>query len=398
MPWTSSGRASSAPPSAVSPGGAWPRPRSTTSPARPASAGPRSTGSSPVAATPCSTPSWAPRSSGSSGRCPAGWRRPPRSRTSSSPASTSRGGASSGILRCSTCSPTSRRSCCRSWRSTASTASCGRSATSPPRTSASGSHPTTSCGPRIGSRVSSSPMSARPPPTSIWPTRRPSAAWSGRSSCPGSSRPPTESATEGGSHIMATSYEDMIGRSEINDLEAILSVSNTDVDAAVSAVGDNSDAIFTWDYEKGARPKLTRLYEKAKTAMWNGETDLPWDTDVDQEQVVLANAGGNINPESGVDLAGTPFAKWNEKDWLQFGIESQNWTLSQFMHGEQGALVCTAKIVETVPWIDAKYYASTQVMDEARHVEVFAKYLDTKLTGHYPINAHLKMLLDDIIG
>src|SRR3546814_7676250 len=71
--------------------------------------------------------------------------------------------------------------------------------------------------------------------------------------------------------------------------------------------------------------------------------------------------------------------------------------LSQFMHGEQGALVCTAKIVETVPWIDAKYYASTQVMDEARHVEVFAKYLDTKLEGHSPINAHLTMLLDDII-
>jgi hypothetical protein len=76
----------------------------------------------------------------------------------------------------------------------------------------------------------------------------------------------------------------------------------------------------------------------------------------------------------------------------------QNWSLSQFMHGEQGALICTAKIVETVPWIDAKYYAATQVVDEARHVEVFAKYLDTKLTGYYPINAHLKLLLDDIIS
>src|SRR5205807_983003 len=67
------------------------------------------------------------------------------------------------------------------------------------------------------------------------------------------------------------------------------------------------------------------------------------------------------------------------------------------MHGEQGALICTAKIVESVPWVDAKYYASTQVMDEARHVEVFAKYLDEKLSGHYPINAHLGLLLDDII-
>jgi hypothetical protein len=68
------------------------------------------------------------------------------------------------------------------------------------------------------------------------------------------------------------------------------------------------------------------------------------------------------------------------------------------MHGEQGALLCTAKIVETVPWIDAKYYASTQVMDEARHVEVFAKYLDTKLDGFYPVNGHLRLLLDDIIS
>ena len=192
--------------------------------------------------------------------------------------------------------------------------------------------------------------------------------------------------------------QSIIGRDEINDLEAILAVSNTDIHATISTVKDNADAIFTWDYEKGARPKLNRLYEKAKTSMWNGETDLPWDTVVDQEQVVMANAGGNIGPESGIDISGTPMAKWTEKEWIQFGVESQNWTLSQFMHGEQGALVCTAKIVETVPWIDAKYYASTQVMDEARHVEVFAKYLDTKLTGHYPVNAHLKMLLDDIIG
>ena len=99
-----------------------------------------------------------------------------------------------------------------------------------------------------------------------------------------------------------------------------------------------------------------------------------------------------------MDLKGTPFESWGEDEWVQLGIEGQNWSLSQFMHGEQGALICTAQIVETVPWIDAKYYAATQVMDEARHVEVFAKYLDTKLSGHYPVNAHLRMLLDDIIS
>src|SRR6476646_8001050 len=186
-----------------------------------------------------------------------------------------------------------------------------------------------------------------------------------------------------------SSTEEIIGRADVNDLEAILSITNSDVDEALHAVADNADAIFTWDYEKGARPALNKLYEKAKTSQWNGETDLPWDTDVDIEKVM---ANSPIDPATDpVMIAaaqpGAPLANWSQKEWDQLKLEGQNWTMSQFMHGEQGALLCTAKIVETVPWIDAKYYASTQVMDEARHVEVFAKYLDTKLTGHYPINA-----------
>src|SRR6476661_6665808 len=195
--------------------------------------------------------------------------------------------------------------------------------------------------------------------------------------------------------------EQLIGRGEVDDLEAILSIANTDVDEVIHAVKDNAEAIFTWDYEKGARPALNKLYEKAKTSQWNGETDLPWDTVVDVEQTVINDFLQNNGTGTGMsdfDVTGTPFEKWSDAQWLELGVESNNWTLSQFMHGEQGALVCTAKIVETVPWIDAKYYAATQVMDEARHVEVFAKYLDTKLDGHYPLNVHLGLLLDDIIA
>src|SRR5437660_10596462 len=196
-----------------------------------------------------------------------------------------------------------------------------------------------------------------------------------------------------------TSNQEILGRDEINDLEAILSVTNKDVGARSHAVGANIDAVFTWDYER-SRPALVKLYEKAKTSQWNVTTDLDWSTPVDQEALAL----NEMNREDvkffgdAVDLAGTPFAKWTEKEWVELAIEGQNWTLSQFMHGEQGALLCTARIVETVPWIDAKYYAATQVVDEARHVEVFAKYLDEKLSGHYPINAHLELLLDDILA
>jgi P-aminobenzoate N-oxygenase AurF len=192
--------------------------------------------------------------------------------------------------------------------------------------------------------------------------------------------------------------DQLIGRDEVNDLTAILSVVNRDADATDHTVESQFDTFFTWNYDKGARHRLDRLYEKAKTAQWNGATDLPWDTEVDQEKVVEANRALMGANGLDIDVTGTPFEHWTDKQWLELGCQSQNWTLSQFLHGEQGALLCTARIVETVPWIDAKYYAATQVMDEARHVEVFGRYLNEKLSGHYPVNAHLGMLLDDIIA
>ena len=192
------------------------------------------------------------------------------------------------------------------------------------------------------------------------------------------------------------STQDMIGRADINDVDAILAITNTDVDEVLHAVEANAEAIFTWDYDR-SRASLSKLYEKAKTSQWNAN-DLPWDTPVNQVEVAQANRVQNDAIFQGFDLTGTPVESWGEDDWVRHSVESQNWTLSQFLHGEQGALICTAQIVETVPWIDAKYYAATQVMDEARHVEVFAKYLDEKLSGHYPINAHLRLLLDDIIN
>ena len=189
----------------------------------------------------------------------------------------------------------------------------------------------------------------------------------------------------------------IIGRASINDIEAILSTPMVDPNEVEHIVKNNADSIFTWDYSL-ARPQLRKLYEKAKTGQWNGTTDLPWSTDVDIEKTVAqdqALIGNGIDPNWYAD---TPLAKWGDKEWLEFGIQSRKWSLSQFLHGEQGALICTAKITETVPWYDAKLYASTQVVDEARHVEVFARYLDEKLGGGYPINAHLEMLLDDIIN
>ena len=175
---------------------------------------------------------------------------------------------------------------------------------------------------------------------------------------------------------------------------------DTDVlDEVIREVQLDSKVLFTWDYER-SRPPLMKLYEKAKTSQWNATTDLDWSTDVDPEKVA-AELGRperqrfqTLHDVRG--LAGQALGRQGVA--AEFGIEMQNWLLSQFLHGEQGALLCTARIVETVPWIDAKYYAATQVMDEARHVEVFARYLDEKLGATTGSTRNLEVLLDDILA
>jgi hypothetical protein len=96
-------------------------------------------------------------------------------------------------------------------------------------------------------------------------------------------------------------------------------------------------------------------------------------------------------------LKGSPLATWGEKEFTELSIEMFKASLSQFMHGEQGAMLTAAKLVEAVPWIDAKYYAATQTMDEARHTEVFAKYLDTKLGEAYPMSPYLEQQIDALL-
>ena len=198
----------------------------------------------------------------------------------------------------------------------------------------------------------------------------------------------------------AKSNAELIGREDVDDLDMVLGVVGSYDLEGYHRVSNPCPTELTWDYRKGARPQLDRLYEKAKKAQWNAQSDLDWSIPVDQEKVAVANAAahpGQLRWDQAA-VAGTVLERWDERRYLELRVENQNWLLSQFLHGEQGALVCTAKIVETVPWVDAKYYAATQVMDEARHVEVFSRYLDEKLSGHYPMNAHLGMLIDDIIA
>ena len=147
---------------------------------------------------------------------------------------------------------------------------------------------------------------------------------------------------------------------------------------------------FTWNYES-ADPSLRRLYENAKRDQWDGATTLDWLLPVEPEAENL--------PDAQIAIYDSPLWKrMTERERARLRHESMSWILSQFLHGEQGALLATAQLVDAVPVMDAKLYAATQVVDEARHVEVYDQYLRTKLEKVYPINAHLKTLLDQILA
>src|SRR4051794_41204584 len=120
---------------------------------------------------------------------------------------------------------------------------------------------------------------------------------------------------------------DMIGRDEVDDLEAILSITNSDVDEVVHTVRAEADALFTWDYER-SRPALVKLYEKAKTSQWNATVDLPWDLEVDNEKLASEFGGANARFAMLADLQDSPLAGWGEREWGQFAIEQQTWMLS----------------------------------------------------------------------
>src|SRR5579871_5761516 len=156
-------------------------------------------------------------------------------------------------------------------------------------------------------------------------------------------------------------------------------------------VSTGTDLVFDWEYDE-RRDQLLTLYEKGKNLQWNAQTRIDWSHTPDPDNPLLV-------PDETFLLAGSPI--WERLDGKTRGRCRQHvaaWQLSQFLHGEQGALLCTARIVESVPELDSKFYAATQVMDEARHVEVFSRLLHDKMEVVYPINPSLRTLLDQVIS
>jgi hypothetical protein len=147
---------------------------------------------------------------------------------------------------------------------------------------------------------------------------------------------------------------------------------------------------YAWEYHC-TRPDLRVLYEKSKDLVWNARTALDWTQHVDP---TAENMPDTYNPLFGTHIWAKLDAK---KEVPQLRQHQASYMLSNFLHGEQGALLATAQIVEMAPTADAKFYAAAQVFDEARHVEAYDRYLREKIELVYPVSKYLKELLDMIL-
>ena len=155
------------------------------------------------------------------------------------------------------------------------------------------------------------------------------------------------------------------------------------------SVPQGFDVVFDWDFDEG-RKQMIGLYRKGKRLQWDAEVRIDWSQELDEDNPEQL-------PDEMLPISGMPlYEALSRKEKARVRRHFQAWQISQFLQGEQGALICTAKIVTQVPDLDSKFYAATQVADEARHVEAYSHLLE-KFGVAYPMTGPLRELLDQVL-
>jgi len=180
-------------------------------------------------------------------------------------------------------------------------------------------------------------------------------------------------------------YRKQLGQFEVVD------VADAEAERLRAKVSDDVAIAVNWTWEYGSEvAELRNLYEKGKTAQWNAETDLDWSIPVTPEEWVLASEGSLL-------AQATKLMGKDEATQKQAAFDELNYLLSQLLHGEQAALQLCGQLVNICDKMDQKWYAASQVIDEARHIEVLSKFLTRKMNGIYPVGGTLKYLLDQLL-
>lgn len=164
----------------------------------------------------------------------------------------------------------------------------------------------------------------------------------------------------------------------VQDIEDIVEVFKTPLHGA-----------YNWDYTE-ADNRIKRLYELGKQLNWNGSEDLDWSQTYPHDKPAILDEYNSLQGYP-------PYEAMSEKEKIECSWLQQTQSLSNFLHGEQGALLVASQLVSCAPTYNAKLYAASQAFDEARHVEVFNRYLQQKVGMMFPCMPALKSLLDKVL-
>jgi len=149
---------------------------------------------------------------------------------------------------------------------------------------------------------------------------------------------------------------------------------------------------YNWDYTVQDN-RIKKLYELGKKLNWNVEVDVDWDVPyhpLNEDSQLFQFENQQWDNHEG-------YNKLSTEERVAFHSDMNAWATSQFLHGEQGALLVASQLASCAPTFNAKLYAASQTFDEARHVEAFNKYLHVRLKRTWPVGVHLKALLDKIL-
>ena len=143
---------------------------------------------------------------------------------------------------------------------------------------------------------------------------------------------------------------------------------------------------YNWDYTVQDN-RIKKLYELGKELNWNVTLDVDWSIPYEPITEPIPMFWDEY----------PPYQKLSDKRKVEFLHHRQAWSVSQYLHGEQGALLVASQLTSCAPTFNAKLYAASQTFDEARHVEAFNRYIQTRLKMMYPIGNALKSILDKIL-
>ena len=181
-------------------------------------------------------------------------------------------------------------------------------------------------------------------------------------------------------------------RRRLGNFELVDFVDTDEIERIRGHLRVDAPTSVNWQWEYGSEvAELRALHEKGKRNQWNAATDVDWDIPVSKDEWLMKpqfTLLGSACQMAGKDEATQKAAVFDEVGYV----------ISQLLHGEQAALQLCGQLTNLCPTTDEKWYAANQVYDEARHNEVFARFLTDKLGTIYPIGPALKLLLDELLS